>query len=516
MGLPQEESGEISTRNCCVRLRKLDVTSLRCFDCHVRVKRLNIVQYHQRILWIKRSEVRISYAPIRLFKQQERARMMKEMLEKLVHERELRDQLRKQQYKSKSINTRSSLMFNEAKDIESPETPQECFLQNFNLMPRWARAASIEPKRSNCSEHAGDSDAVTSAGDAEMCSESSSSEPPPDDIMKQYPEFHISNKSPSLELERADSSQSSREDSEKTITETRLEKRKFEGFVNEEDVEEEDLIPLRFKIKLMNEKRELPGPENNSRTMRVNLKKLSDKKYQRHVSPQKTVHQELEQCPECPRSFVKIGHLKKHINRVHKLIIDSEDVVSDDEELNLSSSAEFQCVSCNIPLSTESSLKKHEAFFHNKIINLVSRDTRECGECSKQFQCQASLKRHINTQHRGLKSKSVVCGELVARLDNHMASVHINISSPCPRCSAPLAPGHLSRYIKTVHLGYRHRQCSLRHIHLQRSQNKSYQRVNDTDHHHCSCQDYQGPNSSVVMNTSFSTICIKKHNIEYI
>ena len=253
------------------------------------------------------------------------------------------------------------------------------------------------------------------------------------------------------------------------------------------------MIPLRFKIKLMNERRELQGPENNSRTMRVNLKKLSDKKYQRHVSPQRTVHQELEQCPECPRSFVKIGHLKKHINRVHKLIIDSEDVVSDDEELNLSSSAEFQCVSCNIPLSTESSLKKHEAFFHNKIINLVSRDTRECGECSKQFQCQASLKRHINTQHRGLKSKSVVCGELVARLDNHMASVHINISSPCPRCSAPLAPGHLSRHIKTVHLGYRHRQCSLRHIHLQRSQNKSYH--NHTDHHHCSCQVYQGPNS---------------------
>ena len=205
---------------------------------------------------------------------------------------------------------------------------------------------------------------------------------------------------------------------------------------------------------------------------------------------------DLLECPLCPRTFVKYGHLRKHIQRLHSTSEDPPDCKS---VLDLSSGpSEHNCERCGIPFSTAASLNKHEAIHHPQLLEPLlvspSKTERRCGDCSKSFQSQASLKRHILTEHRGFKSPCPRCGVSVARLDNHIATVHGGVLSPCPVCSVRLQPAHLPRHINAVHLGLRTR-CVLcdkfisnLHKHL-----RSLHGVHHTDHSDCSCIIYLGP-----------------------
>ena len=206
---------------------------------------------------------------------------------------------------------------------------------------------------------------------------------------------------------------------------------------------------------------------------------------------------ELFECPLCPRTFVKYGHLRKHIQRLHSTSDDPSDSTSL-LDLSTAGHSEHSCQSCDIPFSTAASLKKHEAIHHPRLVGpdfvSPSKVERRCGDCSKQFQSQASLKRHILTEHRGFKSPCPRCGISVARLDNHVATVHGGALSPCPLCSVSLLPAHISRHINAVHLGLRSR-CVLcdkfisnLHKHL-----RSLHGVDHTDHADCSCIIYSGP-----------------------
>ena len=196
---------------------------------------------------------------------------------------------------------------------------------------------------------------------------------------------------------------------------------------------------------------------------------------------------DLHECSLCPRTFVKEGHLKKHFQRIHSASSKKESLLA----------SNYTCQTCDILFYTKVSLRRHEVLHHqlkSKEAPRLWRAGRECGECSSQFSSAASLKRHILTEHRGFKSACPRCGQNVARLDNHMASVHGLGLSPCPQCGALILPAHLTRHIKTVHLGYRQR-CFLcdkffsnLHKHVRNLHGGDH-----TDHSNCDCPIFQGP-----------------------
>ena len=189
-----------------------------------------------------------------------------------------------------------------------------------------------------------------------------------------------------------------------------------------------------------------PSTKNLQQKANVNVKKCSIDLIKMVGVRSSVVLTDLFECSLCPRTFVKQGHLKRHVRRIHRDSVNEED----------RSPSELICQICDIPFSNKTNLRRHEDAHQTGVLS-SSKVLSRCSDCQKQFQSQASLKRHILTEHRGFKNVCPWCGLNVARLDNHVAAVHHNNLSPCPVCSLMIAPAHLTRHIKAVHLGYRQR-----------------------------------------------------------
>ena len=447
-------------------------TMLSKLQCCVRVKRLNLIRHHHRIVRIKKCGVKVNFRPCRNFMKEEWRRKnaleCSEILEQLVAESMQREKMMLEA-KGKLRKTRTTMMFNNIHDDIRPSTPQEFFLNNFKLMPSKYK---IQSKKIDDDEGSEQSVEPFPSKDTDTSSENSSEE--------------HKNEPYKIQLFPARSFYKSSKSCQANIVEHISER---ENSKECEEKEEENLVPLRSRRKLIDLKQTPERKKKYMKPMAVNVQRLSLDLEMTNGS------QDLISCPECQRTFVKPGHLRKHLKRVHKKITEEDD--SDEESVVFSDTPDtIFCEPCKIPFSTLASLRKHESIHHKVDIDNESpmKEQRQCGECSKQFLCSASLKRHILTEHRGFKSKCPRCGESVARLDNHIATVHEVSLSPCPYCSILLGPAHLSRHIKTVHFRYRHR-CVLcdRFISNVHAHNKS---MHKNSHKDPSCLKFSGPHSS--------------------
>jgi len=478
---------------CKVKFNKSNLGSiLRKLKCCVRVKRLNLIRYHHRIIRIKKCGVNVNFRPCRNFIKEEWRRKnaleCSEILEKLVAESMQREKMMLEA-KGKVRKTRTTMMFNHIHDDIRPSTPQEFFLNNFKLMPSKYKVQSKKKEEDEVSE---ESIVSFPSDETDISSRNGFSEPERKQSCESFP---------SSETDTI---------SENSLAESRKEPYKIQLFpaksfyktsniverISEtqetkecEEKEEENLVPLRPRRKLIDFKQTPERKKKFMKPMKVDVHRLSV------CVETPSGSQDLISCPDCQRTFVKPGHLRKHLKRVHKKTTEEDE--SDEESVVFSDTPDsIFCEPCKIPFSTLASLRKHESIHHNVDIEQESpmKEQRQCSECSKQFLCSASLKRHILTDHRGFKSKCPRCGEMVARLDNHIATVHESSLSPCPHCSILLGPAHLSRHIKTVHFRYRHR-CVLcdRFISNVHAHNKS---MHKNSHKDPNCLKFSGPHSS--------------------
>ena len=398
-----------------------------------KMEKLIISKKQQRMEKLKRCRVDLNNSDYKNYIQQYQAKQVSSLLERLENESDMRATMLKQRT-GKVNKTRNSLAYVNTKVTHQPQTPQAEFLGQFNLKPcdRISNSVIMKPDRMLPSNRV-----VQHSKDSDVDSgvEDTRSEYSAPELTTKLPNHH-----------RHQQHQEQQQDVNADIMDFSI-----------------DLVRLDLKS--------VCGSST------VGLGEMFD-------------------CPLCPRTFVKYGHLKKHIQRLHRM---SDDPPDSRSVLDLSTApSEHSCQACDIPFSTAASLRKHEAIHHPRLSRpgfvSPSKAERRCGDCSKQFQSQASLKRHILTEHRGFKSPCPRCGLSVARLDNHLATVHGGALSPCPLCRVRLLPAHLPRHINAVHLGLRTR-CVLcdKFISNLHKHQRSLHGVTHTDHSDCSCVLYSGP-----------------------
>ena len=446
----RNKNNQDKSLKCRVEISTMDIkvllTKLKCF---VRLQRLNIIQFHHKIIHVKRCRVNINKTPCTIFLKQLRANIIKELLDKLESETEQRDKLLLQG-KGKVLKTRNSYLYQQGKDCTNTSSygAQESFLSNFNLMPS-------EDSKTN----------------------------------QDLPVDHNQTKNAIEEQSSVSKNPTASHESPIIREAAELRKRRMS-----ESKEEEGLVPVKSKRKLLDIKQTSEPKKYFLSSIRVELKKLNVGISSTQFYSKSAAAETIE-CPECNKTFIKTGHLKNHMKAVHG---DQKLVSCANNECPPNSNTEFYCSPCKIPFSTMVSLRKHRIVHHKISYNDVNmKETTDCQECGKHFQCLASLKRHVMTEHQGHKTQCPKCGVHVSRLDNHMATVHQQTRVTCPMCSVLLVPTHVARHVKTVHLGIRQR-CVLcdKFISNIHKHTKSVHGVDHNDHTNCACIIYYGPHWS--------------------
>ena len=333
-----------------VRMTSVDLKSvLGNMRCYVKLKRLNLVQLHSKVVRLKRCDVSVNGSECSKYIRDYNAMKISEILSKLVAESMHREILM-QQKKTKVKKTRQNLFFHTIEETKQPQTPQEFFLRNFHLKPKYSL-----PKNESldCT--------VTDASKTESTfikpiksSKSSLPVTSNDDANSQNNITSDLNKDKlSLSCENFYS-----------VIKTESLKRKIE-----DSPEEESLVPVRAKRRLLDSKP--PARQAHVsfiKSFQLNIQRLSvTSEPVRYLSHCKTGCQELVECTECSRKFVKVGHLRRHRSRVHGVM----------EECSASQSG------------------------HQGPRGDIRVTENKCAECSKLFQSPASLRRHIRTEHRG-------------------------------------------------------------------------------------------------------------------
>ena len=406
--------------------------------CYVRLKKLNLIQFHHKVVRLKKCRIDVKLSACSDHIRQYNAKKIAEELAKLEVECQKREELILQS-KNKTVKTRNSFLFHQSADNSRPRTPQEGFLNNFSLRPQWFHNRTIihqtlavcddedeDAQKSDYEEKEGPSvneHISTSTIDAINHDEEGVHEHSLDDeeIFDSAVDA-IDHDNLMINLDKVVENCPLVNVSAKECL--RNGKRKLE-----DKRDDADLIPVRAKRRLLNDEEILSelmndepssSQQNLDKSIKVRVQKLPINGSITYFSPIKSCQQELVACPDCPRTFVKAGHLRKHRRRVHKVQEDdgedpnSPDIV-DNVELSEGPTDNY-CIPCKLPFSTPASLRKHEAVHHHKNTEeSPGKEERRCGDCSKQFQSSASLKRHILTEHRGFKSKCPRCGAMVAR-----------------------------------------------------------------------------------------------------
>jgi len=467
--------------------------------CKVKLKRLNLVHHHHKVFRLKRCDISVSSNFCSEYIREFNAKHISEILSKLVSESLLREKMI-EYAKTKQKKTRHNLCFYSAEETRQPQTPQEFFLQNFRLKPKY----SLPKNESLDTEDESSETAIkssTSAKSNHLKVESSSKCPiiQPSQITSIVNSESQQSMSHDHDIPKTSESESI---SCKNFYSVIKKKRPLEDSPEEEE-EEESLVPVQARrMRLLDSKlppstTKLTGVKN----LEVNIHRLSVTGDPiSYLSPSKVGYQELVECPDCPRTFVKVGHLRRHRRQVHE----------NKELVRSEASTHHFCHPCRLPFSTEASLRRHESICHEKKKQMDSETPpkSKCSECFKQFQSPASLKRHILVSHQGHKSPCPQCGLRVARLDNHMATVHSGVTAPCPYCAVLLVPAHLPRHVRSVHLGHRQR-CVLcdRFMSNIHKHQRSVHRVSHTDHSDCECKLYLGPCMSIITGEEQSPPC---------
>merc|ERR1712179_4621 len=186
---------------------------------------------------------------------------------------------------------------------------------------------------------------------------------------------------------------------------------------------------------------------------------------------------ELNACKLCGRKFVKGGHLLNHMKTVHKTL--------------------------------KTSVKSER---HSPKANI--KKTYACKQCDKSFYTSPSLTRHVRTDHQGFKSKCTICGDTVARLDNHMSQIHAEKLAPCPVCRKLLAPSSISRHVRTVHMGCMVRcvECDKfvsnlhKHMWHEHATAARIRKEGHREHRDCDCVSFLGPAAQFVLKDRVETL----------
>ena len=406
--------------------------------CYVRLKKLNLLQIHHKVVRLKKCRIDLKLSACSDHIRQYNAKKIAEELAKLEVECQKREELILQS-KNKTKKTRNSFLFHQSSDNSRPRTPQEGFLNNFSLRPQWYNNRTIIHQTLAVCDDEVAQKSETEEGDNEPSANEHIITSAIDAIDKDRLPINVDNVTEEAENEQISNSAIDEINHDDTIirnldkvVENRPpvhENTKECLRAGKRKLEDDDLIPVRSKRRLLNEEQILSelmkddpssSQQNLNRSLKVDVQKLSVSRSITYFSPIKSCQQELVACPDCPRTFVKAGHLRKHRRRVHKVQEedgddpDSHEIV-DHEELSEGPTDNY-CSPCKLPFSTPASLRKHEAVHHHKNPEeSPGKEERRCAECSKQFQSSASLKRHILTEHRGFKSECPRCGQMVAR-----------------------------------------------------------------------------------------------------
>lgn len=122
-------------------------------------------------------------------------------------------------------------------------------------------------------------------------------------------------------------------------------------------------------------------------------------------------------CQQCDKTFFQKGHLKLHMDTVHKRM------------------KPYTCEECGHACSTRQSLNIH----HLKHVNPNKRQKFHCNTCSKFYLSQLNLNRHVDAVHRqldDLKCDWTGCQHVAsskANLSRHINGVHRKkLKYPCP------------------------------------------------------------------------------------
>ena len=218
---------------------------------------------------------------------------------------------------------------------------------------------------------------------------------------------------------------------------------------------------------------------------------------------------ELAVCKLCGRRFVKGGHLINHMKTVHKTPETLENPTLNQSPTKLKN----HCDQCQRTFFNFPSFRRHMKLHGRTIVKSESvslkttiKKTYACKLCDKSFYTRPSLTRHTRTDHQGFKSKCTICGETVARLDNHMSQVHAVKLAPCPVCKKLLASSSISRHVRTVHMGCMVRcvECdkfvSNLHKHMWHEHTTAAQirKEGHREHKDCDCVFFLGPSAHFV------------------
>ena len=424
---------------------KFEYPILGRMRCKVNLKRLNLARHHHKLFKLKRCDISVSSSFCSEYIRNYNAKHISEILSKLINESMLREKML-EYAKIKQKKTRTNLFFYSAEETRKPETPQEFFLQNFHLKPKYLLHKNESPDD--------EIDSLKKSRISSSCTKSSDMQPSRmtstvDEVSQSILSHNVFNAST------------------KDI-EAKREPKEYH--------EEESLVPVRAKrMFFFDSKQPLCSPNHSFvKSSEVKIKKLSVKgDYNRS--------QDLVEC-----SDVKVGNLwghRRHVNEVR-------------EFAGSNALTHNFCHPCRLPFSTELSFRRHESICHKKekLMDLETILKNQCSECSKEFQSPASLKRHIRTSHQGHQTECPQCGLWVSRLDNHMATVHQVVTASCPYCSVILVPAHLPRHVRSVHLGHRQR-CVLcdRFMSNIHKHQRSVHMVTHTDHSNCDCKLFLGP-----------------------
>jgi len=226
---------------------------------------------------------------------------------------------------------------------------------------------------------------------------------------------------------------------------------------------------------------------------------------------------ELNTCKLCGRKFVKGGHLLNHMKTVHK----TPETLENQTDNQSSSRLKNHCDLCQRTFFNFPSFRRHMKLHGMTSVKSECRSpkanikkTYACKQCDKSYHTSPSLTRHIRTDHQGFKSKCTICGDTVARLDNHMSQVHAEKLAPCPVCRKLLAPSSISRHVRTVHMGCMVRcvECDKfvsnlhKHMWHEHATAAQIRKEGHREHLDCDCIFFLGPSSQFVRKDRVETL----------